>query len=63
MPVGVWQIREGVREAMKKPAMTFDGIDSALAFACSTMSQSRQEILRHSRLYGNLRSQTRITDF
>lgn len=63
MPVGVWQIREGVREAMKKPATTFDGLDSALAFACSTMSQSRQEILRHSRLYGNLRSQTRITDF
>ena len=27
MPVGVWQIREGVREAMKKPARTFDGIE------------------------------------
>lgn len=63
MPVGVWQIREGVREAMKKPASTFDSLDAALASACSTMSQSRQEILRYSRLYRNLRSQTRITDF
>jgi hypothetical protein len=63
MPVGVWQIREGVREAMKKPAQTFDTLDAALASACSAMSQSRQEILRHSRLYGNMRSQTRITDF
>jgi hypothetical protein len=63
MPVGVWQIREGVREAMKKPAVTFDSLDAAVASACSTMSQSRQEILRHSRLYRNLRSQTRITDF
>ena len=63
MPVGVWQIREGVREAMKKPARTFDGIDAALAFACSTMSQSRSNILQHSRLYRTLRSQTRITDY
>lgn len=63
MPVGVWQIREGVREALKKPAKTFDGFDSALAFACSAMSQSKSDILRHSLLYRNLRSQTRITDF
>ncbi|HVX01974.1 MAG TPA: hypothetical protein VHA09_02360 [Nitrososphaera sp.] len=63
MPVGVWQIREGVREALKKPAKTFEGLDGALSFACSTMSQSRAEILGHSQLYRNFRSQTRITDF
>jgi len=63
MPVGVWQIREGVREALKKPAKAFDGLDGAVAFACSTMSQSRTDMLRHSQLYRNFRSQTRITDF
>lgn len=63
MPVGVWQIREGVRETMKRPAQTFDGLDGAVAFACSTMSQSRSEIARHSMLLKTLRSQTRITDF
>ncbi|WP_337862134.1 hypothetical protein [Nitrososphaera sp.] len=64
MPVGVWQIREGVREAMKKrPARTFDSLDSAITFACSTMSQSKAEIVKHSRLYRTLRTQTRITDF
>lgn len=63
MPVGVWQIREGVREALKKPARAFDGLDGALAFACSTMSQSRAELLDHSQMYRNFRSQTRITDF
>lgn len=63
MPVGVWQIREGVREVMKTPARTFDGIDEALTFACSTMSQSRSDILAHSRLYRILRSQTRITNY
>jgi hypothetical protein len=63
MPLGVWQIREGVREAMKKPAQSFDSADKAMAFACSTMSQSRSEIVRHSRLLRTQRSQTRITDF
>ncbi len=63
MPVGVWQIREGIREALKKPAKTFEEFDRALAFACSTMSQSKTEILRHSQLHHNFRMQTRITDF
>lgn len=63
MPVGVWQIREGVRQAMKKPAQAFDTLDRAMAFACSTMSQSRTEITRHSQLLRTKKSQTRITDF
>lgn len=63
MPVGVWQIREGVRQAMKKPAQTFDALDKAMAFACSTMSQTISEITRHSQLLLRKRSQTRITDF
>jgi hypothetical protein len=63
MPVGVWQIREGVREALKSPAKMFESLDPALVFACSTMSQSSTEIIRHSQLYHSLRSQTRITDF
>lgn len=63
MPVGVWQIREGVREAMKKKPSNFDTLEKALAFACSTMSQSKGEITRNSQLCGSLKSQTRITDF
>lgn len=63
MPVGVWQIREGVREAMKAPARTFETLEGALAHACSTMSQSKNEIARHSTLYRTRRTQTRITDF
>lgn len=63
MPVGVWQIREGVREALKKKPANFDTLDRALAFACSTMSQSKTEISKHSRICGSIKSQTRITDF
>lgn len=63
MPVGVWQIREGVREALKCQPSNFDSLEKALGFACSTMSQSKAEIARHSQLCRSLKSQTRITDF
>jgi hypothetical protein len=63
MPVGVWQIREGVREALKKPPAKFGTFDSALAHASASVSLSRQEIARKSRLWRNAKSQTRITDF
>jgi DNA repair protein NreA len=63
MPVGVWQIREGVREALKKPPAKFETFDSALAHASASMSLSRQEIARKSRLWRSAKSQTRITDF
>jgi hypothetical protein len=63
MPLGVWQIREGVREALKKPATKFESMDRALAFACAGMSMSKQEVAQKSRLWKTSKSQTRITDF
>ncbi len=63
MPVGVWQIREGVRQAMKKPAKTFESLDKALAYACSSLSLSKTEVTKQSQLYRNRKVQTRITDF
>ena len=63
MPLGVWQIREGVREALKKPAQKFESLEQAVSFASAGMSVSRQEIARKSRLWQAFKSQTRITDF
>jgi hypothetical protein len=63
MPLGVWQIREGVREALKKPAQKFESLERAMSFASAGMSVSRQEIARKSRLWQALKNQTRITDF
>ena len=63
MPLGVWQIREGVREALKTPANTFETLANSLAFACSRMSVSMSEIQRTSAMWNNLHSQKRITDF
>jgi hypothetical protein len=63
MPLGVWQIREGVREALRRPAQKFENMDQALSFACAGMSMSKQETTRKSRLWKYLKNQTRITDF
>lgn len=63
MPLGVWQIREGVREALKKSAQRFENLEHAVSFASAGMSVSRQEIARKSRLWRAFKSQTRITDF
>lgn len=63
MPLGVWQIREGVREAMRKDPERFETLEAALSFASSGMSTSKTEILRYSQLWRTHHSQTRITDF
>jgi len=63
MPLGVWQIREGVREALKKPAQKFETLDQALSFAGAGMSLSKQEIAHKSRLWQAIKNQTRITDY
>ena len=63
IPLGVWQIREGVREALKKPPQRLETFDSALTFASANLSISKHEIERKSKLWKICRSQTRITDF
>ena len=63
MPLGVWQIREGVREALKKPPQKFECLDRALSFACSYMSVSKNEVIQQSRLWKLFKSQTKISDF
>jgi hypothetical protein len=63
MPLGVWQIREGVREALKKPPQKFERFDHAMSFACSYMSLSKNEVVQKSRLWKSFKSQTKISDF
>ena len=63
MPLGVWQIREGVREALKKPPQKFERFDHAMSFACSYMSLSKNELVQKSRLWKSFKGQTKISDF
>ena len=63
MPLGVWQIREGVREALKKPPQKFERFDHAMSFACSYMSLSKNEVVQKSRLWKSFKGQTKISGF
>jgi DNA repair protein NreA len=63
MPVGVWQIREGIREAMKNEKMQFESFENALSFACKSLSASRREWIRGSKIFEHRKKQMRITDF
>jgi len=62
IPVGVWQVREGIREAMKqKPAIT-DNFDNAILLASNKMSISKSEWLSHGDISKIMRQKT-LSDF
>lgn len=51
IPVGVWQVREGVRQAMKSIPIQANSFDDAVEIASKSMSISRAEWISH----GNIR--------
>lgn len=63
MPVGVWQIREGIRVALKNEKRQFETFENALSFACISLSASRKEWIRGSKIIEQKKEQMRITDF
>lgn len=63
MPVGVWQVREGIREALKKADRQFESFEKALSFASMNLSMSTKEWIRNSKIYKNIKEQRRITEF
>ena len=66
VPVGVWQIREGIRQAFDNLVLKkeFDSLGHASKYACSTLSVSETEWVKNSKLYRNYkRNQLRISHF
>ena len=63
MPVGVWQIREGIIQALKKENRQFESFKNALSFACMNLSGCRKEWIINSKIYKYVKEQMRITDF
>jgi len=62
IPVGVWQIREGVRAAMKQKPTLSDSFEKALDVAVQPMSISTKEWLAHGDIIKLMRQKT-ISDF
>ena len=63
MPVGVWQVREGIRRAFEGQAEEIENFEQALSFACIGLSLSKNEWKRKSKMYRSKREQSKITDF
>ena len=60
--MGVWQVREGIREAMKQPASIVESMESAIELATKKMSISKNEWIREGKML-KLIQQKSITDF
>jgi len=58
IPVGVWQVREGIREAMKQNPIISDSFENALNVASQKMSISKTEWLSHGDTVMMMRQKT-----
>jgi hypothetical protein len=63
MPVGVWQVRENVRNAMRQKPFAFNTLDEALKWIASQFQIPLQKWIMRSELLKNALFQKRITDF
>ncbi len=63
MPVGVWQVRENVRNAMRQKPFTFNTLDEALKWIASRFQIPLQRWIMRSELLKNALFQKKITDF
>ncbi|HKQ21629.1 MAG TPA: hypothetical protein VJS91_06290 [Nitrososphaeraceae archaeon] len=62
MSLGVWQIREGMRESLKSKGKKFETFDSALKYGVSKTSLSINEWIKNSSIIRN-KKQKRISDY
>ncbi|HEX6671876.1 MAG TPA: hypothetical protein VF084_06555 [Nitrososphaeraceae archaeon] len=67
VPLGVWQIREGIREGLRSKkvntANSFSDFQKALVYASQAMRVPLLDWLKHSEMYKNYGKKTLISDF
>ncbi len=63
MPIGVWNVRESVRMALKQKYKKFDTLNDALVFVSTIMDIPLQRWIRNSAVLKNQLFQKRIEDF
>jgi hypothetical protein len=62
IPVGVWQVREGIRFAMRNNPLSVSNLDDGIFHACKSMSISKLEWIAKGQLIKKLKQKI-ITDF
>jgi len=63
MPIGVWQVRENVRNAMRQKPLKFNGLAEALQFIGGRFEIPMQRWILQSELLKRSLFQKKITDF
>ena len=63
MPVGVWQVRENVRNAVRQPPLKFNRLDDALQRISSQFQIPIEHWMAKSRLISDARMQRKITQY
>ena len=63
MPVGVWNVRENVRQALKEDMRKFDSINDALLFVSSLLHIPIRRWIESSQLFKTVLYQKKMEDF
>ena len=63
MPIGVWNVRESVRRALKQDCRKFDTLDKAIIFVSQKMDIPLQRWIRNSAVLKDQLYQKRLEDF
>ncbi|MFQ6107549.1 MAG: Nre family DNA repair protein [Thermoplasmata archaeon] len=63
LPVGVWNVRENVRNALRQPYESFDTLESALFYISKRMAIPIGRWIRNSHLLKDMLYQRRLEDF
>ena len=63
MPIGVWNVRESVRLALKQPYEKFDTLSKALIYISEIMDIPLQRWIKNSAVLKNQLYQKRLEDF
>lgn len=63
VPLGVWQVRENVRNAMRSEPAKFGGLDQALAYATSSFKTPLQQWLNASQMVRQSKIQKKLLPF
>jgi len=63
IPLGVWQIRENVRNALGQKPLAFSSLGLALAFLSRKLRVSTERYRKESKLLDFLQHQRRLSEF
>ena len=63
MPIGVWNVRESVRKALKEPHKKFDTLDQALIYISEKMDIPLQRWIKNSAILKHQLFQKRLDDY